>query len=264
MQATERFTELVRRPDAEIPLDEAALLIAAHDHPVDVDAERAGLDDLAANLGPEAVPIAAADVVAALLFRELGFAGNTDRLRRPAQLVSRRGAGPAPRHPDHAERAHDGGRAARRVVHVDGVGMPGHFLVGAGDPGVFYDPFNGGARLDADGCREQFTATHGDAPFRPEYLAPVTKAAIVSRMLANLVHTFVQRDPSSAVWAMRLRLRVPGLPRPRTHARPRVCSARSASSPRRRRRSTRSRPKSDGELARRAERDAALLRSRAN
>jgi hypothetical protein len=30
-------------------------------------------------------------------------------------------------------------------------------------------------------------------------------------MLANLVRTFVTRDPNNAVWAVRLRLRVPGV-----------------------------------------------------
>jgi hypothetical protein len=30
-------------------------------------------------------------------------------------------------------------------------------------------------------------------------------------MLANLVHTFVAREPASAVWALRLRLLMPGI-----------------------------------------------------
>jgi hypothetical protein len=30
-------------------------------------------------------------------------------------------------------------------------------------------------------------------------------------MLANLVHTFVDRSPADAVWALRLRLAVPGV-----------------------------------------------------
>ena len=257
MQATERFTELVRRPDAEIPLDEAALLIAAHDHPVDVDAERAGLDDLAANLGPD--PDAAA--VASLLFGDLGFAGNTVDYADPRNsyldMVRERRLGiPITLSVLMLE-------VGRRAgLELSGVGMPGHFLVGAG-PGVFYDPFHGGARLDADGCREQFVATRGDAPFRPEYLEPVTTAAIVSRMLANLVHTFVQRDPSSAVWALRLRLRVPGLPALERRQAAGLLGtlgqfAEAAAV------LDLVAAESDGEDARRAERDAATLRSRAN
>src|SRR5204863_6717460 len=60
-------------------------------------------------------------------------------------------------------------------------------------------------------CRELFAQSHPGMPFFPGYLNPVDAHAIVARMLANLVHTFVRRSPSDAVWALRLRLRVPGI-----------------------------------------------------
>ena len=82
-------------------------------------------------------------------------------------------------------------------------------------------------------------------------------------MLANLVNTFMQRDPPSAVWAVRLRLRIPGLaPEERRQAAgilgmlgrfseaAAVLDALAAAS--------------DGDSARRAEREAASLRARAN
>src|SRR6266516_2303149 len=48
MDATERFTELVRLPPDDVPLDEAALLIAAHAHPeLDIAGPFAELDRLA-------------------------------------------------------------------------------------------------------------------------------------------------------------------------------------------------------------------------
>jgi len=261
VEATERFTELVGRVDDEIPLDEAALLIAAHDHPLDVAAELGALDDLATTIAAGGSGPPDADVVAARLFRDLGYAGNTVDYGDPHnsyldEVRVRRLGIPITLSVLMIE-------IGRRVgVHADGVGMPGHFLV-SGDPGVFYAPFNAGARLDADGCRAQFTATHGDAAFRPEFLAPVAKAAILSRMLANLVNTFVQRDPGSAVWAIRLRLRVPGLhPAERMQAAGllgtlgRFAEAAAALDT--------IAAEADGDLARRAERDAALLRSRAN
>ena len=105
--------------------------------------------------------------------------------------------------------------------------------------------------------------SQGAAPFRSEYLDPVGTRAIVARMLANLVNTFVQRSPASAVWAVRLRLRVPGLaPAERRQAAEilgtlgRFAEAAAALDS--------IAEDSDGEVARRAERDAALLRSRAN
>ena len=99
----------------------------------------------------------------------------------------------------------------RRVgLTLDGIGMPGHFLVGARN-GTFYDAFHGGERLDEDGCRELFNTTQGGAPFQRAYLESVGSHAILARMLANLVRSFEVRDPSDAVWAVRLRLRVPGV-----------------------------------------------------
>jgi regulator of sirC expression with transglutaminase-like and TPR domain len=261
VEATERFTELVGRVDDEIPLDEAALLIAAHDHRLDVAAELGALDELAMTIAPGGSGPPDADVVAARLFRDLGYAGNTVDYGDPRnsyldEVRVRRLGIPITLSVLMIE-------VGRRVgVHAEGVGMPGHFLV-AGDPGVFYDPFNAGARLDADGCRAQFAATHGNAAFRPEFLAPVARTAILSRMLANLVHTFVQRDPPSAVWAVRLRLRVPGLPpAERVQAAGLLGTlgqfAEAAAA------LDRVAAEADGDLARRAERDAALLRSRAN
>jgi regulator of sirC expression with transglutaminase-like and TPR domain len=95
------------------------------------------------------------------------------------------------------------------VLH--GIGMPGHFLVGEPDALTFYDPFHQGRQLDAGGARDIFSAIRADVPFREEFLAPVGARAILARVLANLLRTLVDRNPSGAVWAARLRLRIPGL-----------------------------------------------------
>ena len=55
MEPTEAFTRLVRQPEAELALDEAALLIAAHDHDVDLAANLAVLDELARDAPDEVV-----------------------------------------------------------------------------------------------------------------------------------------------------------------------------------------------------------------
>jgi regulator of sirC expression with transglutaminase-like and TPR domain len=98
----------------------------------------------------------------------------------------------------------------RRGLVLEGVGMPGHFLVRA-DDGAFYDPFHGGLRLDEQGCRRIFEATRAPMPFLAEYLAPVGPRVILARMLANLVQSAGGRDAATTVWATRLRLRIPGL-----------------------------------------------------
>jgi regulator of sirC expression with transglutaminase-like and TPR domain len=186
-----------------VPLDESALLLAAHDHDIDIAAQLARLDELAAGAPP------APDALATYLFVERGFLGNSVDYSDPRnsfldEVLDRRLGLPITLSVLMIE-------VGRRLgLELVGVGMPGHFLVRA-EPGAFFDPFHGGQRLDDDGCREQFGVTQGDAPFLPEYLEPVGPHAILARMLANLVRSYVARDPASAVWAIRLRLRVPGV-----------------------------------------------------
>ena len=206
MDPTERFVELVGRDEREVPLDEAALLIAAHDHAVDTAAQCVRLDELASDAPGEP------DALAAYLFVERGYAGNAVDYPDPRnsyldEVLTRRLGLPI----TLAVLMMEVGR--RRGVELFGIGMPGHFLVRA-TTGAFYDPFHGGQRLDEQACREQFSMTHGNAAFLDQYLDPVGTHAILSRMLANLVNTFVRREPASAVWALRLRLRVPGLSDP--------------------------------------------------
>lgn len=200
---TEQFLRVVRRADDVIALDEAALLIAAHDHPVDVDAQLRRLDDLAG-----AAP-ADADALARFLFNERGFAGNEVDYADPRnsyldEVLRRRLGIPI----SLSLLMLEVGR--RRGLELHGVGMPGHFLVGV-DPGRFVDPFRGGMPLDEAGCRAQFERLRPGAPWHASYLAPVGPRAILVRTLSNLVHTFVERAPADAVWALRLRLAVPGV-----------------------------------------------------
>ena len=71
-KAMARFADLVARPDDEIPLDEAALLIAARARPdLDVGVEQARLDELAGGCGE-----ATFDGLTRHLFTDLGFTGN--------------------------------------------------------------------------------------------------------------------------------------------------------------------------------------------
>jgi regulator of sirC expression with transglutaminase-like and TPR domain len=200
---TERFGELVRAPDGDVPLAEAALLIAVHDHPVDVAHELAVLDALARD-APDAP-----ELLARHLFVDLGFAGNAADYADPRnsyldEVLRRRLGIPITLSVVMLE------VGRRRGLTLTGVGMPGHFLV-ADAAGAYYDPFHGGVRLDEAGCRLLFEATHGAAPFLDEYLAPVGNRAILARMLANLIQGAAGLDPPAAVRAIRLRLLIPGL-----------------------------------------------------
>jgi regulator of sirC expression with transglutaminase-like and TPR domain len=205
LDVTERFTELMARPEPEIALDEAALLLAAHAHAdLDVDARLAQLDALASL----AAGMSAGEL-STLLFVGEGFRGNATDYGDPRNsflddVLDRRLGIPITLSVVMLE-------VGRRCgLQLHGVGMPGHFLVGGG-PGEWFDPFHDGARLDLAACAALFAQQHVNARFRPQFLMPVGPRAIVQRMLANLQHTFLQRDPRSAVWVIRLRLRIPDL-----------------------------------------------------
>jgi regulator of sirC expression with transglutaminase-like and TPR domain len=219
-KAIARFADLVARPDDEIPLDEAALLIAAAARPdLDVGAELVRLDELAAGC-----PKPTFDGLLHYLFRDLGFRGNAEHYQDPDnsyldQVIRRRLGIPITLSVLTME-------VGRRLgVAVDGVGMPGHFLIRDGaEPTAFADPFGGGGRLDGDGCREIFVTIAsppdgapppgGRAAWDESYLAPVGVKAILTRMLLNLQGLFLPSDLRSAAWVLQLRLTVPGLPVP--------------------------------------------------
>jgi regulator of sirC expression with transglutaminase-like and TPR domain len=210
VDVTARFAEVVGRPEREIPLDEAALLIAAHAHP-GLDIER-GLTDLDA-LAKEAGAHDPA-VLAHRLFVELGFAGNTVDYGDPRNsylddVLARRLGIPITLSVVMME------VGRRSGVALGGVGMPGHFLVTTGgDDPVWFDAFHDGRALDVEGCRMVFHAVHAvhgaAAEFSLDHLAITPTRTILDRMLANLHHTLMQRDPASAPWVIRLRLTIPG------------------------------------------------------
>jgi regulator of sirC expression with transglutaminase-like and TPR domain len=206
---TDRFAELLARPEAELSPGEAALLIAAHAHPgLDIGAWLARFDDLA-----EAAPTEPADLARHLFVAE-GFAGNRVDYGDPRNsylddVLARRLGIPITLSVVMME-------VGRRVgVTVDGVGMPGHFLVRAGTTDLgprYFDPFENGVELSAEGCATRFAALFPGVAFDPRSLDPVGPRAIVTRILANLEQTLLGREPSAVVWVTRLRLLVPDLP----------------------------------------------------
>ena len=206
--AGEKFGELTSRREPEIPLDQAALLIAAHARPsLDLTHELGRLDMLAQGCFAPTL-----DALVAYLFVDLGFAGNRldyydARNSYLDQVISRRLGIPI----SLGVLTMVVGR--RLGVPLVGVGMPGHFLLrDQVDPEVFVDPFAGGRLLDRRGCERAFHAVHGnDAPFDEAFLAPVGTLSILTRMLANLRNIFAARgDRAGIVAVLELRNRLPG------------------------------------------------------
>jgi regulator of sirC expression with transglutaminase-like and TPR domain len=207
--ATERFVEVMGRPEADVPLDLVSLLIAAHAYPdLDVDAELGRLDAIAA--GCEGGDL---DGLLRHLFVDLGFAGNAADYYDPRnsflnEVLDRRTGLPITLSVLTIE-------IGRRLgIDLVGIGLPGHFLVRTtNSPYEFVDPFHGGDRLDVDGVQALFSRVFGPSvEFLPGFVAPVSARSVVSRMLANLQGVYLRRvQPRNALWTVRLRLAIPGL-----------------------------------------------------
>jgi regulator of sirC expression with transglutaminase-like and TPR domain len=208
MDPRERFAAAVSRPAAEMPLDVAALCIAAHAHPgLDVDEWLTRLDELAARC-----PEPTFEALRVHLFGQEGFAGNLDHYDDPENsfldsVIVRRLGIPITLSVLMIV-------VGRRLgVPVEGVGMPGHFLVldtVRGD--VWCDPFHRGALLDPDGCRRRFDLVYGGSlAFQLGFLAPTPPHAIVARMLANLERGKLATDPVQRAWMCALHLAIPGI-----------------------------------------------------
>ena len=145
------------RPEAELPLDEAALLIAATaDATVDVSVQLARLDELAAQIEP-----AATTEVCRFVFETLGVRGDQQTYDDPRnsyldQVLDRRLGIPI----SISVLVMEIGR--RCGVALEGVGMPGHFLFrDPGQPNLLIDAFSGGARLDRAACAELLRTVAG-------------------------------------------------------------------------------------------------------
>ena len=134
-----KLEDILARPDRDVNLAEAALLIACEEYPdLDVRGYLARLDEmgeaLRQRLAEEPRPERAIMALNRYLFQELGFHGNTEQYYDPRNsflndVLDRRTGIPITLSTVYME-------VARRAgLEVDGVGLPGHFVVRSLDPG---------------------------------------------------------------------------------------------------------------------------------
>jgi regulator of sirC expression with transglutaminase-like and TPR domain len=131
-----------------------------------------------------------------VLFAEEGFAGDTVSYDDPANssvahvLQTRRGMPIT-----LSVVAVEAGR--RAGLDLEGVGLPGHFVVGGRDlpPGMYLDPFDGGALRDTQALTERVSKIIGTEIELPnEAFAPDSPRAILMRILLNLRRSYEVRD----------------------------------------------------------------------
>lgn len=147
---------------------------------------------------------ARAQALAEFLFQEQGFHGNRTEYDDPRnsflnEVLARRLGLPISL---SALFVHLGQQLG---LPVQGVGMPGHFIVGVTAPeGARYlDPFHGGAPLTREQCLELVRqATGYQGRFDPRWLTPTPPRDIVARMLNNLRNVYSQAED----WSHALRV----------------------------------------------------------
>ena len=184
---------------SEIDLAGAALAVARIEYP-DLAPEQwlARLDDLAARstAAKLADPRRALDRLRGFLFEEAGFRGNADDYYDPRNsclndVLDRQLGIPITLSVLVME-------VGRRVgIDILGIGLPGHFCVGArlGDELLLLDPFGGGRRLARDEAEAIASRAVGrQVELTDAHFMPTTKAQIVVRMLRNLQGIYARRE----------------------------------------------------------------------
>jgi regulator of sirC expression with transglutaminase-like and TPR domain len=187
---------------ADGDIAEAALWLAAEDNRgLDPAPWLATLDELGDELrtrcGVGSPPITAVPVIAGLLRDRLRLhgAGGGDPQAHYLHSVMERGAGiPI------ACGALWMAVGRRAGIPVEGIGLPGHFVVRVG--GTLVDAFSGGEPLDQEAARQLVSMVGGAdvATLDPAWLQPSSLRSILARMSRNLRGCYAARES----WALAL------------------------------------------------------------
>jgi regulator of sirC expression with transglutaminase-like and TPR domain len=195
------FAALVSEDGGAIDLAEAALLIAQEEYPtLEAGPYLERLDQWGASvrerLPAQPGPTESADALRTVLFDEKGLRGNADDYYDPRnsflnEVLDRRTGIPITLSAVYME-------VGRRAgVLVEGLALPGHFIVRVGGAarGVLLDPFFGGASLSEEQCQERLDRVFGKkARLDAGMLAACDTKTILARMLRNLKLIYSKRD----------------------------------------------------------------------
>jgi regulator of sirC expression with transglutaminase-like and TPR domain len=198
VHARELFTKAVNRPENRLDLGRAALLIACEEYPgLDILRYVAKLEAMAAAVRHQVEatdePLVKIERLNWYLFTERGFRGNSHEYYDPRNsflndVLDRQLGIPITLSIVYME-------VGRRVnMPLQGVGMPGHFIVKYANPdgGIYVDPFNMGRILSPEACQELIQQVYGEpVPFQETFLATITKTQILSRVLMNLKAIYI-------------------------------------------------------------------------
>jgi len=214
---TQAFAALVRSEieDERIDLLRAALTFARmEDSALDIEHYVRRVDALAKRVAAKIKdpddPLQMIAAINAVLFQEEVFRGNTVDYYSPRNsflqhVLNRQMGIPITLALVYME-------VAQRVgFPLYGVGMPGHFLLKHYDVSghaILIDAFERGSIVSEEDCRQKLkTIYSGQVTLQPEFLLPVTRRQMLTRMLNNLRSVYLsQRDFRRAVQVVDLTL----------------------------------------------------------
>jgi regulator of sirC expression with transglutaminase-like and TPR domain len=207
-----RLRSIGGKPDAEIDVAEAALLLAALDDPqTSLERYRHHLSLLSRDIADLSAREGAADslekrvaILNAVLVERYGYRGDSDTYEDMAnanlvRVIDRRRGLPVALGILYLH----GARA--QGWQICGLNFPGHFLLRL-DLGVeraIIDPFHGGATRDAVALRALLKAMTGaDAELRPEHTRPVGCREVLLRLQNNIKLRRIQEERSADALAV--------------------------------------------------------------
>lgn len=204
-----KFADLVQRPEDNIDLVDAALLIAQTAFPDLISSQYTQrLDQLADRLRHrlDTCPNAG-DILSNLnriLFDEEGFQGNQDNYYDPQnsflnRVLERKLGIPITLSLVYCE------VGCRAGFPVHGIALPGHFIAGLLHPSgtLFVDPFNRGEMLTEKECRGMIQERYGqEAAADVSWKTPAGKKMILKRILRNLKGIYYQLDQDLQAFEM--------------------------------------------------------------
>lgn len=197
-EARSRFAAEVLKPDRWVNLARASLLIGAEEEPGACDVAHclARLDEMGEESCSRALSEGGSRVESLnrYLFDVQGFVGNESHYYDPRnsmlhRVLERRTGIPITLSIVYIE-------VGRRAgLKVDGVGLPGHFIVRASEEGgdtYLVDPFNGKV-IDEDECQKRLDVIYeGKITLGQEHLREVGARLILLRVLGNLKAVYLQ------------------------------------------------------------------------
>ncbi len=198
-EAIRQFTHQVSGVDEQMDLARAALFIAAGEYAdLDIERELGLLDELARAAAPlldnKTDPLFTVNTLSQYLFDEVQLRGNEHEYYDPQNsylnhVLHRRLGIPISLSLVYIE------VGQRLGIPLQGIGMPGHFLVRHRDvPDLFIDPFHGGILLSMDECAARLRAVSGySGPWQSSFLTPIGSRDFIARMLQNLKAIYLQQ-----------------------------------------------------------------------